>query len=188
MSWLSKLFGRPGEESVGLIDTIMLTEPPLPMPAVKPAKEEPVIEYAEAERIALSLRDYPEDWEWVSKGYDIKHTPSGFCLWVASGKDCLAERTRASTNHRFEAAERELIWPHVEAWLRRFKVAFTGRPARPRISLGGTYWYCRVDGHPWVGVGTSPEGAYRSWSRAISIQQRKEQRPEEVLHVWSTAS
>lgn len=188
MSWLSKLFGRQGEESVGLIDTIMLTEPPLPMPAVKPAKEEPMIEYPEADRIALSLRDYPEDWEWVNKGYDIKHTPSGFCLWIASGQECLAERTGARTNERFEPAEQAIIWPHVEAWKRRFRTSFTGHPVRPHIALGRTYWHCRAEGQPWVGIGTSPEHAYRSWSRAVSIQSRKEQRPEEVLHVWSTAS
>lgn len=186
MNWLSKVFGRRGEGSLGLIDTIMLTEPPLPMPDVKPPKEEPVIEYPEAERIALSLRDYPEDWEWDSKGYDIKHTPSGFCLWVANGQECLAERTSSKTNERFEPAEQALIWPHVVAWLRRCRTTFTGRPVRPRITCDGTYWYCRAKGQHWVGVGTSPEGAYRSWSRAVSIQQRKEQRPEEVLHVWST--
>lgn len=189
MSWLSKLFGQAPAHGVVLPANPWprhSAEPPVRTPA--PPQEMPVIEYTEAERIALSLRDYPEDWQWVAKGYDIKHTPSGFVLWVASGKDCLAERTRGTTNHRFEPAERELIWPHVEAWLRRFRTTFTGRPVRPRIICGGTYWYCRAKGQPWVGVGTSPESAYRSWSRAISVEQRKEQRPEEVLHVWSTSA
>lgn len=186
MNWLSKVFGRQGEESLGLIDTIMLTEPPLPMPAVKPPKEQPMTEYPEAERIALSLRDYPEDWVWQVKGYDLRHVPSGFCLWIANGQDHLCERHAAGNDQRFEEAECALIWPHVEAWKRRFRTSFTGHPVRPRIALDGTYWRCLADGQPWVGIGTSPEHAYRSWSRAVSIQSRKEQRPEEVLHVWST--
>lgn len=186
MNWLSKVFGRRGEESLGLIDTIMLTEPPLPMPDVKPPKEKPVTRYPEAERIARSLLDYPEDWAWSSKGYVMKHIPSDFRLWVANGRDGLAERDRSDINHRFEPAEQALVWPHVEGWLSRFRTGFIGRPVSPRIICASTYWYCRAEGQPWVGVGTSPEIAYRSWARAISIQQRKELRPEEILHVWST--
>ena len=188
MSWLSKLFSRSGAIALVLPDTPWPRPGELPIRTPAPPQEEPVIEYPEAERIALSLRDYPEDWVWRVKGYDLRHVPSGFCLWIANGQDHLCERNECGNDQRFEEAERALIWPHVEAWKRRFRTSFTGHPVRPRIALGGTYWHCRADGQPWVGIGTSPEHAYRSWSRAVSIQSRRELRPEEVLHVWSTSA
>ena len=44
-----------------------------------------------AQRIADSLRDYPDDWHWHTKGYELKHSPSGFMLWVADKDHRLAE-------------------------------------------------------------------------------------------------
>jgi hypothetical protein len=48
--------------------------------AVVPSPPEP--KYPEAERIAASIRDFPEDWGWARKGFDLIHVPSGFKLWA----------------------------------------------------------------------------------------------------------
>jgi len=189
MSWLSKLFNRQGEESIGLIETIMLTQAPLPMPGVKPPKEAKMHEPTEAERIADSLRQWPDDWSWGATGkHYLQHAPSGFRLWVSNQQRGLGEWDGHRVVDCFSDRDKAVIWPAVSGRVSARSTTFTGRPVRPRIICGGTYWYCRAKGQPWVGVGTSPESAYRSWSRAISVEQRKEQRPEEVLHVWSTSA
>lgn len=51
----------------------------------------PEPEHPEAERIAASIRDFPDDWAWTMKGYKLIHTPSGFVLWVANQDYGLAE-------------------------------------------------------------------------------------------------
>jgi hypothetical protein len=81
--------------------------------------------------------------------------------------------------------EKAIIWPAVEAWLARNKVGFTGRLPKVRLSRANGFWWCRSESHPWAGAGDSPAQAYRSWSRAVSIQARKDGRPNEILHVWS---
>jgi hypothetical protein len=142
--------------------------------------------YPEAERIAASLRDYPEDWSWKHKGYTLAHVPTGFVLWVGN-KDYGLEEDHGSHRTDFQKPEQAIIWPAVEAWLERFKVGFSGRLPKVKITgKRGTYW-CVADGHPWAGAGNSPADAYRAWSRAVSIQARKDINPTEYLHVWSAA-
>ncbi|WP_256242498.1 hypothetical protein [Pseudomonas sp. MRSN 12121] len=140
----------------------------------------------EAERIAASLRDFPGDWAWSHKGYELRHTPTGFTLWVANKDYGLAE---VSSGHKaaFSDPEKAIIWPAVETWLSLHRLGFTGRLPKPRINFSGDTFWCRAPEHPWVGVGCSPELAYRSWARAVSIQARTDSAPGEILHVWSAA-
>ena len=141
--------------------------------------------YPEAQRIAESLRDFPDDWAWKHKPYELMHVPSGFVMWVANEDYGLGELTTHGGKQRFDEPERQIIWPAVKAWLARGKVGFTGRLPKVKITARrGTYW-CVADGHPWAGAGDSPADAYRSWARAVSIQARKDNTPEEYLHVWS---
>ncbi|RJX81280.1 hypothetical protein [Pseudomonas sp. LS-2] len=138
----------------------------------------------EAQRIADSLREFPDDWAWRHKGYELEHVPTGFCIWVANNDYGLAELTSHGGKHEFNKAEQLTIWPAVEAWLSRGKVGFTGRLPKVKITgKSGTYW-CVADGHPWAGVGDSPAHAYRSWAHAVSVEQRKAN-PKQKLHVWS---
>ncbi|AUA35263.1 hypothetical protein CWR53_03330 [Pseudomonas sp. SGAir0191] len=134
--------------------------------------------YPEAERIASSLRDYPGDWAWELKGHTLKHTPTGFVLWVANDDYGLGERSHGRTS-KFSAPEQAIIWPAVEAWLASHKVGFTGR--LPKVKI----WRCMSQQHPWAGAGDTPEAAYRSWARAVSVEARTDQRSGEILHVWS---
>lgn len=155
--------------------------------AVLPAGALLVNTYPEAQRIAESLRDFPDDWAWRHKGYELEHVPTRFAMWVANKDYGLAEMTQHGGKQDFEGPEQQIIWPAVEAWLARGKVGFTGRLPKVKITAKrGTYW-CVADGHPWAGAGNSPADAYRSWSRAVSIQARKDTSPEEQLHVWSSA-
>lgn len=141
--------------------------------------------YPEAERIAESLREFPDDWAWRFKGYELQHVPTGFTLWVANEDYGLAEVISNGVKQGFKKPEQQIIWPAVEAWLARGKVGFTGRLPKVKITGSrGTYW-CVADGHPWAGAGDSPAEAYRSWARAVSIAARKDQKPNEFLHVWS---
>ncbi len=142
--------------------------------------------YPEAERIAASLRDFPGDWGWEHKGHTLKHVPTGFVLWVANGDWALGERANGCTA-KFRAEEQAIIWPAVEAWLASRKTGFTGRLPKVRIGFDNAGWWCRTDGHPWVGRGGSPAYAYQSWARAVSVEARTDQRPGEILHVWSAA-
>ncbi len=140
--------------------------------------------YPEAERIAASLRDFPGDWGWRHKGYELEHTPSGFVMWVANEDYGLAEVANGG-KAKFETGAQAVIWPSVEAWLASHKLGFTGRLPKVRVWCKGGAWKCVSKQHPWVGVGNTPEEAYRSWARAVSIEARTDQRPNEILHVWS---
>ncbi|UFP98567.1 hypothetical protein [Pseudomonas fitomaticsae] len=140
----------------------------------------------EAQRIAASIRDYPEDWSWSHKGYELQHTPTGFTMWVANEDYGLAE---VSSGHKAKFAESEaaIIWPAVAEWLAQRKVGFTGKLPKVAIHFANGHYWCLGGGHPWAGAGNSPAEAYRSWSRAVSIQARTDTKPNEVLHVWSAA-
>lgn len=142
--------------------------------------------YPEAERIAASIRDYPGDWGWRMKGYELGHTPTGFAIWVANEEYGLAE---ISSGHKakFKPEEQAIIWPAVETWLTAHKVGFTGRLPKARVWRYGGLWRCKSEQHPWAGAGATPEEAYRSWARAVSVEARTDQRPGEILHVWSAA-
>ncbi|WP_220466963.1 hypothetical protein [Pseudomonas juntendi] len=142
--------------------------------------------HPEAERIAASLRDFPGDWSWRMKGYQLEHTPTGFVMWVANEGYGLAEVTEG---HKvaFKKGEQAVIWPAVQAWLDSHKVGFTGRLPKVRLSCRKGTWWCVSDQHPWAGAGETPEAAYRSWARAVSVEARTDQRPGEILHVWSAA-
>ncbi|USS54869.1 MULTISPECIES: hypothetical protein [Pseudomonas] len=145
-----------------------------------------VKQYPEAERIAASLREYPGDWGWVTKGHTLRHIPTGFVLWVANEDWGLGERASGVTA-RFCKEEQAIVWPAVEAWLASHKIGFTGRLPKVSITCRKGTWWCVSEGHPWAGAGGSPAEAYRSWSRAVSIEARGDQRPNEILHVWSAA-
>ncbi len=140
--------------------------------------------FPEACRIATSLRDYPGDWAWRMKGYELEHAPTGFVMWVANEGYGLAE---VSSGHKakFEPEEQSIIWPAVQAWLSAHKVGFTGRLPKVKIWRHSGLWRCMSQQHPWVGAGDTPDLAYRSWSRAVSVEARTDQRPGEILHVWS---
>ncbi|ANY85969.1 hypothetical protein [Pseudomonas putida] len=155
-------------------------------PAPNPAPPAPSKRYPEAERIATSLRDYPGDWGWRHKGYELEHKPSGFVLWVANRAHGLAERANGC-NSEFTESEQAVIWPAVEAWLESHRIGFTGRLPKVKINCRNGTWWCVGEGHPWAGAGGSPAEAYRSWSRAVSIEARTDQRSGEILHVWSGA-
>lgn len=146
-----------------------------------------VVTYPEAERIAASVNDFPDDWVWHHKGYELLHVPSGFVLWVANKDYGLAEVYSSGGKGDFSKPEQEIIWPAVEGWLARHKVGFTGRLPKVHIHFANGHWWCLGKGHPWAGAGDSPASAYRSWSRAVSIQARTYTTPNEVLHVWSAA-
>ena len=146
---------------------------------VKPPK------YPEAERIAASLRDFPDDWVWRMKGYELGHVPTGFTLWVANQNYGLAEVYSTGGKGEFTKPEQAIIWPAVEGWLAQHKIGFTGR--LPKVKIIGrqsTYW-CFVKDKPWVGIGCSPAEAYRSWSFAVSAQARNNINHNEYLEVRS---
>lgn len=144
-------------------------------------------EYPEAERIAASIHDYPEDWVWLMKGYKLRHVPSGFVLWVANRDYGLAEVYSNDGKGDFSKPEQAIIWPAVEGWLARHKVGFTGRLPKARIRGSGDAFGCYADGFPWMGVGESPEEAYRAWRYAVSAQARNDMKPNEYLQVKRAA-
>ncbi|ARA79611.1 hypothetical protein ACDH60_10300 [Pseudomonas ficuserectae] len=146
-----------------------------------------VADYPEARRIAHSLREFPEDWAWKIKGYELLHVPTGFAMWVANKAYGLEEIISGGGKNKFSEHEQSIIWPAVEEWLARCKVGFTGRLPKVRIHWANGVWWCMAKGHPWAGAGISPADAYRSWSRAVSIQERKYETPDEPLQVWSRA-
>ncbi len=141
--------------------------------------------YPEAERIAASLRDFPGDWGWDIKGHTLKHAPTGFVLWVANEDYGLGERSDGRTS-KFSKPEQAIVWPAVESWLASHKVGFSGRLPKVKIWRKDGVWRCMSEQHPWAGAGSSPSEAYRSWARAVSIEARRDQRPNEILHVWSS--
>lgn len=150
---------------------------------VVPSPPEP--KYPEAERIAASIREFPEDWGWERKGYDLVHIPSGFRLWVANEDYGLAEVHPNNGKTDFMKPEQAIIWPAVADWLGHRKVGFTGRLPKATITgRSGTYW-CFAQEHPWAGVGSSPVEAYRIWKFAISVEARVDISPGEYLQLRS---
>lgn len=143
--------------------------------------------YPEAERIAASIRDFPDDWGWARKGYDLIHIPSGFRLWVANEDYGLAEVHPNNGTTRFSKPEQAIIWPAVEVWLARHKVGFTGRPVKPRITPSEGWFYCESPEHQWRGVGRTAGEAYRSWLAAVSMKARAQLPKGAALVVWSAA-
>lgn len=160
--------------------------PPVSTPEPPAAPPAPPKRYPEAERIATSLRDYPGDWGWATKAHTLRHVPTGFVLWVANGEWALGERADGATV-KFCKEEQAIVWPAVEAWMAAGRVGFTGRLPKAKLSFCKGTWWCVSAEHPWAGAGGSPAEAYRSWSRAVSIEARTDQRPGEILHVWSAA-
>lgn len=141
--------------------------------------------YPEAERIAASIRDFPEDWVWKMKGYELGHVPTGYILWVANQDYGLAEVYITGGKGEFTKPEQAIIWPAVEGWLAQHKIGFTGR--LPKVTIIGrqsTYW-CFVKDKPWVGIGCSPADAYQTWSFAVSAQTRHNMNSNEYLQVRS---
>lgn len=183
---------------VKLIARILAPAPALARPGYQPVIAEAdallppgvvaveVKRYPEAELIAASLRDYPGDWGWRMKGYELEHKPTGFVIWVTNEDYGLAE-VFSGHKTRFKPEEQAIIWPAAQAWLASCKTGFTGRLPKVRIGFDDGGWWCRTDGHPWVGRGGSPAHAYQSWARAVSVEARTDQRPGEILHVWSAA-
>ncbi|AVJ21370.1 hypothetical protein CQ006_12445 [Pseudomonas cedrina] len=190
---LDRLLGRRNEqfvpgECLSALNASMKTGQVWIIPegaVVVPSPAEP--KYPEAERIAASIRDFPEDWGWERKGFDLIHIPSGFRLWVGNEGYGLAEVHPNNGKTDFTKPEQAIIWPAVADWLGHRKVGFTGRLPKARITgRHGTFW-CFAKEHPWAGVGDSPEEAYRAWRHAISAQARSDMRPNEYLQVRSAS-
>ena len=139
--------------------------------------------YPEAERIAASIRDFPEDWGWARKGYDLVHVPSGFKLWVANEDYGIAEVHPNNGATFFSKPEQSIIWPAVEGWLARHKVGFTDLPVKPRITPLEGRFYCKLSEHQWRGVGRTAGEAYCSWLAAVSMKARAQLPKGEVLTV-----
>lgn len=187
ISDLSKIFrGRSAApfvagDSLGALQAALESGKPTVLPLGSVVVEAP--KYPEAERIAASIRDCPDDWGWARKSYDLIHIPSGFRLWVANQDYGLAEVHPNNGKTDFTKPEQAIIWPAVADWLGHRKVGFTGRLPKARITgRSGTFW-CFAKGHPWAGVGDSPEEAYRAWRQAVSAQARNDMKPNEYLQV-----
>ena len=191
---LDRLLGRRNEqfvpgECLGALNASMKTGQVWIVPegaVVVPSPPEP--KYPEAERIAASIRDFPEDWCWARKGYDLIHIPSGFRLWVANEDYGLAEVHPNNGTTRFSKPEQAIIWPAVADWLGHRKAGFTGRPAKPRITPYRGRYFCESPEHPWRGIGHTADEAYQSWIAAVSVQARGQMPKGEVLTVWSAAN
>ncbi|AKS06947.1 hypothetical protein [Pseudomonas trivialis] len=151
------------------------------------SESSPEVTYPEAERIATSILDFPEDWVWRHKGYELLHAPSGFVLWVANKDYGLAEVYSTGGKADFSKPEQALIWPSVEGWLARHKLGFSGRLPKATIyGRSGTFW-CYSKEHPWAGAGSSPAEAYEVWCYAISAQARNRMSQQEYLEVRSVS-
>lgn len=187
---LNRLFGRSttaepfaAGEALGALQADLVAGKPCVLPLGSVVVKSP--EYPEAERIAASIRDIPEDWAWIMKGYKMIHTPSGFVLWVANQDYGLAEIYSNGGKGDFSKAEQAIIWPAVQGWLALHKIGFTGRLPKATITgRSGTFW-CFHQEHPWAGVGSTPAEAYRVWSFAVSVQARSDMSPQEYLQVRS---
>ena len=142
-------------------------------------------EFPEAERIAWTIREFPEDWTWARKGFDIQHVPSGFRIWVANDDYGLAEVHDNNGKTDFSKPEKAIIWPAVKDWLGHRKMGFTGRPVRPRLVFRNGHYWCQSKEHPWRGLGESAEQAYDAWLSAVSAQARGRKSKGQVLTVWS---
>lgn len=144
------------------------------------------VKHPEAKRIADSLRDFPGDWVLEKAGHYLTHIPSGFMLWCGNEEYGVAQWD----GHKripYSNPERAIIWKALEPLAIPRPDRFGGLPKVKITGKRGMYW-CVADGHPWAGAGASPAEAYRSWARAVSIAARKDQKPNEVLHVWSGAA
>lgn len=185
---MDRLLGRKDTpfvagESLGALQAALEAGKPAALPLGAVVVEAP--KYPEAERIAGSIRDCPDDWGWARKGYDLIHVPSGFRLWVANEDYGLAEVHPNNGKTNFAKPEQAIIWPSVADWLGHRKVGFTGRLPKATITgRSGTFW-CYAKEHPWAGVGDSPEEAYRAWRHAVSAQARNDMKPNEYLQVRS---
>ncbi|MFC6335506.1 hypothetical protein GIR22_08515 [Pseudomonas sp. CCM 7891] len=187
---LDRLLGRSitpapfvAGESLGALQAAIEAGKPTVLPLGSIVVEAP--KYPEAERIAGSIRDCPDDWGWARKGFDLIHVPSGFRLWVANEDYGLAEVHPNNGKTNFAKPEQAIIWPSVKNWLGHRKTSFTGKPQKATIiSRGGTFW-CFAKGLPWVGVGSSPAESYRTWRHAVSAQARNDMNPNEYLKVRS---
>ncbi|MDI3274862.1 hypothetical protein [Pseudomonas sp. AL03] len=185
---LDRLLGRNSDpffagEALGALQTALEAGKPCILP--KGSIVVPAPEYPEAELIAGSIREFPDDWVWHHKGYELRHVPSGFVLWVANKDFGLAEVYSGGGKGDLSKPEQAIIWPAVETWLARNKVGFTGRLPKARItSRSGTFW-CFAKGHPWAGVGDSPKEAYRAWRHAVSSQSRSDMKTNEYLQIRS---
>lgn len=141
---------------------------------------------AQAQKLAASIRDFPGDWVWKLKGHTLVHRPSGYVLWVANEAWALGERIHGVTK-RFSKPEQDIVWPAVEGWLSANNLGFTGRLPKASVGFRDGAWLCRATDCVWVGVGRTPVEAYQSWSRAVSIESRADQRADEVLVVQAFA-
>ncbi|WP_341520729.1 hypothetical protein AABC73_20615 [Pseudomonas sp. G.S.17] len=145
----------------------------------------PAPKYPEAERVASSLRGFPGDWQMDRAGHHLTHVPTGFMLWCGNEEYGVGEwdgHKRIS----YSEPERKIIWKALAPLAVMRPRQFGALPKVKITAERGTYW-CIADGHPWAGGGDSPADAYRAWSRAVSIQARKDTNPKEYLHVWSAA-
>lgn len=190
---LNRLFGRSttaepfaAGEALGALQADLVAGKPCVLTLGSVVVKSP--EYPEAERIAASIRDFPDDWGWARKGYDLIHIPSGFRLWVANEDYGLAEVHPNNGTTRFSKPEQAIIWPAVADWLGHRKAGFTGRPAKPRITPYRGRYFCESPEHPWRGIGHTADEAYQSWIAAVSVQARGQMPKGEVLTVWSAAN
>lgn len=189
-NFMARLLGRSAipapfvaGEALGALQSALEAGEPYALPPGLKVVSTP--EYPEAERIAASIRDYPGDWGWARKGFDLIHVPSGFKLWVANEDYGLAEVHPNNGKTDFTKPEQAIIWPAVAEWLGHRKVGFTGRfPKAKIIGRGGTFW-CFSETHPWAGVGCSPAAAYRIWRFAVSVEARADMTLNEYLQVRS---
>lgn len=173
-------------ESLGALHAAMEAGKPTVLPLGSVVIETP--KYPEAERIAMSIRNFPEDWGWARKGFDLIHIPSGFKLWVANEDYGLAEVHPNNGKTDFTKPEQAIIWPAVAEWLGHRKIGFTGRPVKPRIRYFRERYFCESSEHPWRGFGHSAGDAYQSWLAAVSVEARGKMPKGEVLTVWSLAN
>lgn len=185
---MDRLLGRSTgpsvvDESWGALQDAMEAGKPTFLPLGSVVVEVP--KYLEAERIAASIRDFPEDWGWARKGFDLIHVPSGFKLWVANQDYGLAEVHPNNGKTDFAKPEQAVIWPAVAEWLGHRKIGFNGRPVKPRIRYFRERYFCESPEHPWRGFGHTADEAYQSWLAAVSVQARGQMPKGEVLTVWS---
>lgn len=173
-------------EALGALQSALENGKPYALPVGAVVVKAPV--QPEAERIAASVRDFPEDWCWARKGFDLIHVPSGFKLWVANQDYGLAEVHPNNGKTDFTKPEQAIIWPAVSEWLGHRKIGFTGCPVRPRIRYFRGRYFCESSEHPWRGFGHSAGEAYQSWLAAVSVDARGKMPRGEVLTVWSLAN
>ncbi|ONH52793.1 hypothetical protein SAMN04490182_4575 [Pseudomonas cedrina] len=172
-------------EAIGALQSALEDCKPSVLPVGAVVAKAP--EHPEANRIAASIRDFPEDWAWARKGFDLLHIPSGFRLWVANDDYGLAEVHPNNGKTDFTKPEQAIIWPAVAEWLGHRKSGFTGKLPKATITgRSGTFW-CYSKEHPWAGAGSTPAEAYEVWCYAISAQARNRMSQQEYLEVRSVS-